>query len=63
MHLMLPTLLGDMTKIMYRCVYSAQDYFFPLLQIFLYFFPLLVFFSKEGDTIEKYFQNSLFYTY
>ena len=30
---------------------------------FLYFFPLLVFSSKKGDKTEKYFQNSLFYSY
>ena len=39
-------------------------HFFPLLQIFFFIFsPLLVFFSKEGDKREKYFQNSLFYSY
>ena len=35
-----------------RGVYSAQDSFFPLLQIFLFFF-LLVFSSKEGVKLKK----------
>ena len=46
----------------FRGVYSAQDSFFSPAAIF-YFFPLLVFSSKEGDKMEKSFQNSLFYSY
>ena len=40
----------------YKGVYSAKDFFSPGCKIF-YFFPLLVFSSKEGNKIKKIFSK------